>query len=192
MSGNFRKLSQGGFTVIEILIVLTIVLVVAFLVANNIQGSVAKGRDIERRTDINAIQDALEAYWHTYEHYPSDLLAVLNIEIDISTDPTGNIILISPPSSSANKPASSYNATQPEQEYTYVPYQCSDLTAADETNEEEAEAPAGAPAEEAAEVGQVEASATNQACQKYVLYSWLEKTDIDNFPYEKSNFHNIN
>lgn len=179
MSGNFRKLSQGGFTVIEILIVLTIVLVVAFLVANNIQGSVAKGRDIERRTDINAIQDALEAYWHTYEHYPSDL-AVLNIEIDISTDPTGNIILFSPPSSSANKPASSYNATQPEQEYTYAPYQCSDLTAADETNEEEAE------------VGQVEASVANEACQKYVLYSWLEKTDIDNFPYEKSNFHNIN
>ena len=179
MPGRFKGLSQGGFTVIEILIVLTVVLIVAVLVANNIQESAAKGRDIERRVDIDTIQDALEEYWHANEHYPASL-AVLGIDEGTLTDPTGNLILTAPASESANKPASGYAQAQPDQEYTYAPYQCASQAAENEeptegeTTETDAEATAGT---------------LTQVCQKYVLYSWLEKAETSNIPYEQNNFH---
>ena len=182
------KLSESGFTGIELLIVLTIVIIVALLVANNIQESVSRGRDIERRSDINALQDALEEYWHANEHYPTNLAALSGANPDILADPSGNVILAAEPVQSANKPSSSYNsAEQPEQEYTYAPYQCGsgqeqvEPAAAAETDETEAAA-----GEETAGI-----AAPLQACQKYVLYSWLEKAELADIPYEKSNLHNL-
>ena len=182
MSARFRNLSQSGFTVIEILIVLTIVLIIALLVVNNLQDSVAKGRDIERRTDINAIQKALEEYWHSYEHYPA-VLITLGIDDEILIDPSTNAILISPATQSQNKPVSGYTEVQPEQEYSYAPYQCDNPTESETAEEVDAteETVAG-------EVEQTEAAAPS-ACRKYVLYSWLEKAEV--IPYEKSNFHNV-
>ncbi len=188
MSGRFRNLSQSGFTVIEILIVLTIVLIIALLVVNNLQDSVAKGRDIERRTDINATQEALEGYWHSYEHYPADL-TTLGIDGEILIDPSANAILISPATRSQNKPVSGYAEAQPEQEYTYAPYQCGNPTESQAAEKVDATGEAVTD-EEAVNEAEQAAAAAPSTCQKYVLYSWLEKAEI--IPYEKSNFHNVN
>ena len=181
--------SQSGFTGIELLIVLTIVAIVALLVANNIQEALAKGRDIERRSEINAIRDKLEEYWHANESYPADFTP-LNITPDTLTDPSGNLILISPASDSANKPASSYAETssQPSQEYTYAPYDC--VSAADTGGEEEAgdtdETPTNETEAIAAEAAE---TAAPGGCRSYVLYSWLEKAEIGEIPYEVNNQH---
>ena len=64
------KSNQAGFTGIEVLIVLVIVAIVALLVVNNLQSATAESRDIERRTDINGLQTALESHWHTNESLP--------------------------------------------------------------------------------------------------------------------------
>lgn len=184
MSNRLKKLYEHGFTGIEILIVLTILAIIALLVTNNIQESIAKGRDIERQTDIGNIQNALEEYWHTHESYPTDLTS-LNINIISLTDPNDNTILITPSTDSSNKPTSSYTVAKPEQEYTYTPYQCS-LAAAPEDEED-------APEDEEDEEDAPEATlAESESCQKYVLYSWLEKAGVNEIPYEKTNLHNTN
>ena len=199
MSIHSKRLSQDGFTGIELLIVLTIVIIVSLLVVNNIQEALAKGRDIERRTELNAIQDSLEEHWHANESYPMDLSA-LGLEPAVLTDPSGNAVFIAAASASANKPASSYAqaSSQPEQEYTYAPYECGPANAPEgQTESDEAAQPAeegGNEEADEAEVTEATAEADGQAplevCRKYVIYSWLEKVEIERIPYEVNNQHN--
>ena len=185
MPARLKQLSQKGFTGIEVLIVLTIAIIVAILVANNIQESIARGRDIERQIDINAIQTKLEEYWHSNEHYPAELIG-LSINGAFLTDPSGNFILVRPESSN-NKPDSGYSVSMPEQEYIYAPYECGPIEAtetAEETGEETTVA------DEETTATETPPADLLQICQKYVLYSWLEKAEISDIPYQKNNLHN--
>ena len=188
MTNRRLQLSQSGFTGIELLIVLTVVAIIALLVANNIQEALAKGRDIERRSEINAIRDKLEEHWHDDESYPADFTP-LNLSAETLTDPGGNLILISPATASANKPTSSYAQTnsRPAQEYTYIPYNCGSAT--DETGEETDEADAQTDETGDSVVGANETAPTLSECRNYVLYSWLEKAEIGEIPYEVNNQH---
>ena len=179
------KSNQAGFTGIEVLIVLVIVAIVALLVVNNLQSATAESRDIERRTDINGLQTALESHWHTNESYPTDLNS-LQVNFELLTDPNGNNIKIGEATDSENKPAAGYTLARPDQEYAYFPYLCG--TVEEEVADEEAEE---ATDEEEADEEATEAEAdTPETCQKYVLYSWLERATIDELPYEKNNLHN--
>lgn len=204
-----KKAGQAGFTGIELLIVLTIAAVVTILVASNIQAAVAKGRDIERRTDLNDLQRALEEYWHTNEAYPSDLNGLnLGPVPDSSTldgandlqslisqtliDPNNQPILILPATDSANKPASSYQAAKPDQEYTYAPYDC-DLSGIAPSSQTETDA--GTTDESQTDGSQDETEAPAVAvgpsdCKRYVIYSWLETANEAEIPYELNNLHN--
>ena len=160
------------------------------MVVNNIQESLARGRDIERRTDINEIQDRLEEHWHANESYPADLIS-LNLQEALLTDPNGNLILVASVSDSGNRPGSSYGVEQPDQEYTYAPFDCGSEvetgtveTESEETGEAEAE-----------ETGEEETAEETNAgaevsCRQYVLYSWLEKANELEIPYTKNNLHN--
>ena len=204
MSIHSKRLSQDGFTGIELLMVLTVVIIVALLVANNIQEALAKGRDIERRTELNAIQDKLEEHWHANESYPMDLTA-LGLAPEALTDPSGNLILVAAASASENKPASSYaqSSSRPEQEYTYAPYQCGPANSQQQAAETGDNAEAGeagnesqlAEANAAEETGADNAAAEDgqaalEVCRKYVIYSWLEKVEVERIPYEVNNQHN--
>ena len=190
------QLSQSGFTGIELLIVLTVIAIIALLVTNNIQEALAKGRDIERRSEINAIRDKLEEHWHANESYPADFTP-LSLPAETLTDPSGNLILISPATASANKPASSYiqTSSRPTQEYTYVPYNCGSAANAP-GNIDAGEEPGGVDETDtqAGEtsnlvIGANEAEATLSECRNYVLYSWLEKAEVSEIPYEVNNQH---
>ena len=200
MPQHLKRLSQDGFTGIELLMVLTIVIIVALLVTNNIQEALAKGRDIERRTEINALQSKLEEYWHANESYPTDLadLIALGISPGVLSDPNGNPILIAPANPSSNKPASSYTqtSTRPEQEYTYAPYNCLQATTnpveellGTDTDPTAAESPDELTLIESAPITEAPLE-TAESCQSYVLYSWLEKAEADKIPFEAINQHN--
>lgn len=65
------KQKQSGFTIVELLIVIVIIGILAGLVITTFVGVQAKARDSERKTDINAVQKQLEAYFATYGGYPS-------------------------------------------------------------------------------------------------------------------------
>ena len=190
MTSLWKSSSQRGFTGIEVLIVLTIIAIVSILVVNNIQESLARGRDIERRTDINEIQDRLEEYWHANESYPTDLIS-LNLQEALLTDPNGNLILAAAGSDSSNRPGSSYGVEQPDQEYTYAPYDCGSEIET-ETVETESEETGEAEPEETTEDEAVEeiVDEAQVSCRQYALYSWLEKANELEIPYSKNNLHN--
>ncbi len=67
-SGNSE--SQSGFTLLELLIVIVIIGILALLILPNITSAPRKANDTKRKTDLVAIQKALEEYYIDYNSYP--------------------------------------------------------------------------------------------------------------------------
>lgn len=71
-----------GFTVIELLVFITIVVAIAVLGVSNIRGLRAQNRDTASKTDINAIYYQLEAFYEKNGYYPEKVEAVNLAGID--------------------------------------------------------------------------------------------------------------
>lgn len=65
------KQKQSGFTIVELLIVIVIIGILATLVIVTFSGVQQKARDSERKTDINAVANVLEAFYANKGYYPS-------------------------------------------------------------------------------------------------------------------------
>jgi type II secretory pathway pseudopilin PulG len=68
--------TQQGFTIIELLIVVLLLIILGTIVALTYSGVQAKNRNGERQTTVNALQGQMEAYYAQYNKYPT--LANLN------------------------------------------------------------------------------------------------------------------
>ncbi len=64
------KQKQSGFTIVELLIVIVIIGILATLVIVTFSGVQQKARDSERKTDINAVANVLEAFYANKGYYP--------------------------------------------------------------------------------------------------------------------------
>src|SRR6478752_2117955 len=67
----FRK--QGGFTLLELLIVIVIIGILALLIIPNITSAPKKARDTKRKTDITTVRKGLEEYFVNNNVYPNAL-----------------------------------------------------------------------------------------------------------------------
>lgn len=67
---------QGGFTLLELLIVIVIIGILALLIIPNITSAPKKARDTQRKTDMRAIQKGLEEYFVSNNVYPAALTAL--------------------------------------------------------------------------------------------------------------------
>jgi general secretion pathway protein G len=66
-----KKLSsQKGFTLLELLVVIVVIGILALLVIPNLTSAPKKARDIQRKTDLRAVQKALEEYFVSNSAYP--------------------------------------------------------------------------------------------------------------------------
>jgi prepilin-type N-terminal cleavage/methylation domain-containing protein len=68
---SLKRKTSSGFTIVELLIVIVIIGILAALVITTYTGIQQKARDTERRTDINALQSHVEAYFAENGKYPS-------------------------------------------------------------------------------------------------------------------------
>lgn len=61
---------EGGFTLLELLIVIVIIGILALLIIPNITSAPKKARDTKRKTDITTIRKGLEEYFVDNNVYP--------------------------------------------------------------------------------------------------------------------------
>ena len=64
---------QGGFTLLELLIVIVIIGILALLIIPNITSAPKKARDTKRKTDITTLRKGLEEYFVNNNVYPNAL-----------------------------------------------------------------------------------------------------------------------
>ena len=62
--------NQAGFTLLELLIVIVIIGILAFLVVPGVITAPQKTRDAQRKADLSVIRNALEAYFNDHNAYP--------------------------------------------------------------------------------------------------------------------------
>ena len=86
---------QKGFTLVELLVVIAIIAILVTLILVALSVARAKARDSERKTDIRAVQNALELYASENSgDYPANLDTLVTgklIEANATKDPqSGN------------------------------------------------------------------------------------------------------
>lgn len=65
------KNKSKGFTIVELLIVIVVIGILATLVIVTFTGIQQKARDSKRKTDVGAVQAALESYYSSNNTYPT-------------------------------------------------------------------------------------------------------------------------
>lgn len=80
--------NKKGFTLIEILIVISIIGLLASVVLVNLGGFRAKGRDARRIADLRTLQNTLELYFGVNNKYPSAIAELISPELGVSKLPT--------------------------------------------------------------------------------------------------------
>lgn len=63
---------KKGFTLIEILIVISIIGILSSLLLSNLQDARARARDTQRKNDLKQVKTALRMYYNDNQQYPDD------------------------------------------------------------------------------------------------------------------------
>jgi type II secretory pathway pseudopilin PulG len=124
-----RNMNQAGFTVIELLVAILVLIVIAAVAVSNIRGMRADNRDDTRKREINAIYYQLEALHERNGYYPEKLSAStlkgidpenLKDEQDLAVNATGSQYTYKPKGCSKQKCRSFELSTELEREATYT------------------------------------------------------------------------
>lgn len=95
---NISKTGRShGFTLVELLIVITIIGILAGIGIGSYIGQLVKARDTRRKADLEQIRSALEMYWADCNIYPvgalasgSDITCSGKIYLKIPSGPSGD------------------------------------------------------------------------------------------------------
>jgi len=119
------KNKSKGFTIVELLIVIVVIGILATLVIVTFTGIQQKARDSKRKTDIGAVQAALESYYSSNNTYPT--FADLNDSTWRTAHMKGfDANALQDPKSNSNQVVASMPASGYAYVYTVTPASCSD------------------------------------------------------------------
>ena len=79
-----KQNSSRGFTLVELLIVISIIAILTGIIITGLTASKSKSRDAQRISDLNQIQLALEQYFDRCGQYPTDIYANQNCSAGVS------------------------------------------------------------------------------------------------------------
>lgn len=70
MNSTQRRKNDTGFTLVELMVVVTIIGILVAVVYSGISGSTAQGRDTERQANLRQVEIAIENYRRDNRRYP--------------------------------------------------------------------------------------------------------------------------
>lgn len=102
--------SQKGFTLLELLVVIVLVSLLAFVLYPRLVAGPINARDADRKQDMAKIQSALESYYQENGNYPATLTVLVEgatpyLKPPLPTDPKTKVQYTY---STSGNPASSY------------------------------------------------------------------------------------
>lgn len=71
--GYYPERSRRGFTLIELIVVISIIGVLSTLIINNLNDARARARDTKRKQELSSLKTALRLYYNDYQTYPVNL-----------------------------------------------------------------------------------------------------------------------
>lgn len=82
--------SQGGFTIVELLVVIVVIAILVALTVPNLFNLQRRARDDTRKNDLRNLRTALETYYNDNNSYPAATSDLSSDYIDaVPTDPQG-------------------------------------------------------------------------------------------------------
>jgi len=64
-------MKNKGFTLIELILVITLLSILALVMLSNFNTTLKRGRDSQRKSDLSQLQKALENYYEDHQSYPT-------------------------------------------------------------------------------------------------------------------------
>jgi type II secretion system protein G len=89
--------NQGGFTIVELLVVIVVIAILVALTLPNLFGLQRRARDDTRKNDLKNIQQALETFYNDNNSYPAALADLGADYINaVPNDPQGGAYTFTP------------------------------------------------------------------------------------------------
>jgi len=82
MKHNLRfmsKIKKNGFSLLELLVVISIIAVLTAVLTANFMGMRERARDAQKIQDLNSLKNALRMYYNDNQYYPPNKNAILDV-----------------------------------------------------------------------------------------------------------------
>src|SRR3989344_1493525 len=105
---NIKK-RMGGFTIVELLVVIVVIAILVALTLPNLFGLQRRARDDTRKNDLKNVQQALETYYNDNNAYPAALAGLATEYINtVPADPQGGAYTYTPAPASCTTACTTY------------------------------------------------------------------------------------